>query len=158
MIKLSLKQQFFRTCLFCLAFFIYSSLGGIIIYLPPLLGILFVAFIKNYEMDNEFKVWGIIACLFIFEINNNLPLGVLALSFLILRFFFLKTFYIISTNEIVAIGMLVGGIYLWYFLVIYSFKTFGGGARFSLNLVFVYYIIFETILGILYSKINRKIA
>ncbi len=65
--KKSIKKLF----LFLFIFIIYQSFSSIYLFLPPLLGILFVFLIKALDSDDVFSVLIIAFCLVIFEADKS---------------------------------------------------------------------------------------
>jgi len=64
-------QRALRPLLYVGLFILYSSLGTIYPVLPPLLGLLFVLFIRTLDKEQFFVLLLISFCLIVFEANNG---------------------------------------------------------------------------------------
>ena len=145
----SYSQSLKNIALF-IALFVYESLAGLFGFLPPLLGIFFLLLVHYDEEDNFWRFCIILAMLFVVEIFNNIPLGILLVLFLLLRYamflyihtFNVKRFLIVSQIALVYFGL---------YLVLVAFNSFGNLYLDINPLILVYYFVVETIVASLYE-------
>lgn len=145
-------REIIKAAVLCAIFFVWTMLSHIFLFLPPMIGLLFIIFIDLYQKKNFIGIIAIMFCLVVFESENQLPLGVLAIVFLIVNYIIVEKFNLIFGHNIFFVFWYVGLLYLGYFLVIYIIKMFGSGLGFSLHSIFVFYFLCESCIGLFYEK------
>lgn len=103
-------------------FGIYLFLTDIFVVLPPMLGILFLCFsssLKGYDFQ---KLFFILACLFLIELDKNLPFGSLFFCFVLLYFiaynplfYFFKNAFYFKMSFLFLIYFVFGLLVLFFF-------------------------------------------
>ncbi|STO96991.1 hypothetical protein [Helicobacter canis] len=150
-------KQIAKVALLCFVFFIWTMCNRIFLFLPPMIGLLFIIFMDVYQRKNLIATIGILICLVIFEAQNQLPLGILPLVFLIVRYIITEKFNLIFGHNALFVFWYVGVLYLSYFFVMYIFEMFGFGLEFKMHSIFIVYFVCESCLGLVYEKL-KKIA
>ncbi len=145
----SYSQSLKNIALF-IALFVYESLAGLLGFLPPLLGGFFLLLVHYDKEDDFWRFCIILSMLFVVEIFNDMPLGILLILFLVLRhavFLYIRTFNAKRFLIILQIALVYFGLYL----VFITFKSFGN-PYFDINsLILVYYFVVETVLVSFYE-------
>lgn len=150
-------KQIAKVALLCFVFFVWTMCNCIFLFLPPMIGLLFIIFMDVYQRKNLIATIGILICLVIFEAQNQLPLGILPLVFLIVRYIITEKFNLIFGHNALFVFWYVGVLYLSYFFVMYIFEMFGFGLEFKMHSIFIVYFVCESCLGLVYEKL-KKIA
>ena len=150
-------KQIAKVALLCFVFFIWTMCNRIFLFLPPMIGLLFISFMDVYQRKNLIATIGILICLVIFEAQNQLPLGILPLVFLIVRYIITEKFNLIFGHNALFVFWYVGVLYLSYFFVMHIFEMFGFGLEFKMHSIFIVYFVCESCLGLVYEKL-KKIA
>ncbi|MGI0407220.1 hypothetical protein ACRE1S_03995 [Helicobacter himalayensis] len=145
----SYSQSLKNIALF-ITLFVYESLAGLLGFLPPLLGVFFLLLVHYDKEDDFWRFCIILSMLFVVEIFNDMPLGILLILFLVLRyvvFLYIRTFNAKRFLIILQIALVYFGLYL----VFITFKSFGN-PYFDINsLILVYYFVVETVLASFYE-------
>ena len=147
-------KEIAKAALLCAAFFLWSVFSRIFLVLPPMIGLLFILFMDMYQKKNTTSVIGILVCLVIFEVQNQLPVGVLGIVFLVVRYIITEKFNLIFGHNVFFVFWYVGVLYAAYFLVLYVFDMFGSGLGFKLHGIFVVYFLCESFVGLFYEKLK----
>ena len=140
----------------CIAFFLWSLLGSMFLFIPPMIGVLFVLFMKSYTQKNTIVTVTIVLCLIIYECEKQLPLGVLPLVFLLVNYVISERFNVFFGHNALFVFWYVIAVYCVYFLTLYVIKMFGAGLSFSLNAIFIYYFIIESSIALAYEQIKLR--
>lgn len=151
----SLKKIAIAT-LACILFFVWTLLGSIFLFLPPMLGVLFVLFMDSYAKKNTTAIVTIVLCLIIYESEKQLPLGTLPIVFLVVNYLISERFNIIFGHNSFFVFWYIIVVYAVYFLALYIIKMFGAGVNFSLNAIFIYYFIIESSFSLIYEHLKWK--
>lgn len=145
----SYSQSLKNIALF-ITLFVYESLAGLLGFLPPLLGVFFLLLVHYDKEDDFWRFCIILSMLFVVEIFNDMPLGILLILFLVLRhavFLYMRAFNAKRFLIILQIALVYFGLYL----VFITFKSFGN-PYFDINLlILVYYFVVETVLVSFYE-------
>lgn len=149
-------KEIAKVALLCCGFFIWTMCNRIFLFLPPLIGLLFIIFIDIHQRKNLIATIGILICLVIFEVQNQLPLGILPLVFLVVRYIITEKFNLIFGHNALFVFWYVGILYLSYFFVMYIFEMFGSRLEFRFHSVFIVYFLCESCVGILYEKLKQR--
>ncbi len=148
--------ELLKIFILCGLLILYMMLSEMFLFLPPLIGVLFIVFMDIYARKNFGAVVGLVVCLVVFEALNQLPIGILPLVFLVMQYVIQKKFNVFFGNNPLFVFWYVGSVYLVYFLSIYVVKMFGSGLNFELWAIFVYYFIAESLIGLFYEKIKVR--
>lgn len=140
----------------CIAFFLWTLLGSIFLFLPPMIGVLFILFMEFYSKKNTTAVVTIVLCLIIYESEKQLPLGTLPIVFVVVNYLIVERFNIIFGHNAFFVFWYIIAVYGVYFLALYIIKMFGAGVNFSLSAIFIYYFIIESSLMLIYEQIKWK--
>lgn len=106
--------------------YLYESVVSMYFFLPPLIGVLFVLFVRFDEEDNFYAFLAIIAGILCLEAENNLPMGILLGLYLLLAFLVIpKLKIMINTPKVISVASVLI-VYLGFYLLILFFRsTFG---------------------------------
>ena len=148
--------ELLKVLILCGLLILYMMFSGVFLFLPPLIGVLFIIFMDMYARNNLGVIVGLVVCLAVFEALNQLPIGILALVFLVMRYVITKKFNVFFGNSVFFVFWYVGSVYLVYFLSIYVIKMFGSGLGFELRVIFIYYFIVESLIGLFYEKMKAR--
>ncbi|HIV48561.1 hypothetical protein [uncultured Helicobacter sp.] len=146
----SSHSQSLKNILFLLGLFVYECLASVIVYLPPLLGILFVLFVRYDTKGDFWRFCIIVAIIFVVEIFYDMPLWFLFVLFVVLYYvvtLWLANFnakYILNIAQVVFVYM---GVYLAF---IYT-EIITGTPLLINPLVIVYYCVFEAVMVSIYE-------
>lgn len=133
-----------------IALFVYESLAGLLGFLPPLLGIFFLLLVHYDKEDNFWRFCVTLSMLFVVEIFNDMPLGILLVLFLVLRYTAFLYTDILSTKRFLAV-LQIALVYFGLYLVLVALKSFGN-LHLDINpLVLVYYFVTEAIIASFYE-------
>ncbi|RLA75818.1 MAG: hypothetical protein DRG78_20240 [Epsilonproteobacteria bacterium] len=137
------NQKSLSYFIYIILFIIYESLSSIYLFLPPLLSILFILFLKNLKYDNSFFILMIAFCLLIFEAEK----GYLIFSSII-YFLFLYKFIIPRLNQNISCAICLKFSYvLLVYIGFYMFSLLLSNIFLlpvpSINYYIVYYIVIE---------------
>lgn len=101
------KQTLLSFFLF-LGFYIYESIASMQMWLPPLIGVCLVLFIRFGKDDGGYRFLAIIGCLAFIESENALPIGSLLVLFLILSLFVIPRIqYVFNTIRATRIACVI---------------------------------------------------
>lgn len=124
-------------------FFIYSALGGVYIFLPPLLSILYILFSRTLDKQYSLYFFLVVICLIIFEAKNSYVLFSTIIYFTILYKYIMP---IISKNlsclgcvNIILVFLSYIGFFLFYSILSSVFML----QEPSISYNVIYYIIIE---------------
>lgn len=145
----SYSQSLKNIALF-IALFVYESLAGLLGFLPPLLGIFFLLLVHYDKEDNFWRFCIILSMLFVVEIFNDMPLGILLVLFLVLRY--MAFLYVDTLNAKRFLAVLqIALVYFGLHLVLVTLKSFGNLYLDINPLILVYYFVVETIIASFYE-------
>lgn len=144
-------RDIIKAFIFCMLFLAWTILNRVFLFLPPMLGMLFIIFMNVYQQKNSTFIFAIVICLVIFESENQLPLGILSIIFLVLNHLITKKFNLIFGQNPLFIFLYIGALYLSYILVMYIIKMFGSGTSFNVYPIFIAYFLCESLIGLFYE-------
>ena len=146
----SSHSQNLKNIIFLLALFVYESLAGIIVYLPPLLGILFLLFVR-YDLKGDFwRFCIVLAMILVVEIFYDMPLWFLFVLFVVLYYvamIWLENFnakYILSIVQVVLV-------YVGVYIGLVGMEGINGAQILVNPLVLVYYCVCEAVMVSIYE-------
>lgn len=155
--KQSTVRKTSRAFLLVIWFFFYTSLSDIFLTIPPMIGLLFIFYLKTSKQDEWIVTFGIVVCLIFFEINHSEYVGVLPIIFVIIDWLVIKKFRLLFEENLLFIFIYIFLIYITYYFVLYVFGTLKIGSTLDFMSEFTSYIFYESCLGIIYEKIKYKI-
>lgn len=127
-------------------FALYCFLGDIFIFLPPMLGVMFVFFSHSIVQRKYANLVLVFICLLWMECDRGLPLGVLVIFFSLYYFLiFIPMEFLFRKNMNFVYVLLV---YLGFFILLACLGSYGEMLDWKKFLALcVYYAIFEGILA-----------
>lgn len=143
-------SQSLKNILLLLGLFVYECLASMFVYLPPLLSVLFLLF-RHYDQKEDFwQFCIIIAIMFVVEIFYDMPLWLLFVLFVVLRYIVIAWLTHFNVKYIIHIAQVIlTYVGLYVALVCISIITH---ATLDLNpIVLVYYCLFEIVLVSIYE-------
>lgn len=140
----SSTQNFVDICLFCGFLLLYDAISSMQLVLPPLFGILFLAFVKLFENERYYSLFFFVITLGIMEVNKGLAPGTLFVVYCLVYIFvfniIIKMFRYINLFSLIYIPL----IYI-LLLIINSFIALDGESSF-LGVMILWYIFIEILL------------
>ena len=143
-------SQSLRNILFLLGLFVYECLAGIIVYLPPLLGILFVLFVRYDTRGDFWRFCIVLAMMLVVEVFYDFPLWFLVVLFVALHYvamLWLANFNAKYILSIVQVVMVYACVYVW----LVGMEGNASAQSFLNPLVLVYYCVCEAVMVSLYE-------
>jgi len=124
-------------------FVIYESLSSIYLFLPPLLGVLFLLFINSLKNDNVIAIFLVVFCLLIFESEKGYLLFSSVIYFgLVYKFVLPKIEQNFNCNPCIKISIVLLA-YLGFYFFNLILSTVFLLPQVEINYYIVYYIIIE---------------
>lgn len=137
--------------LFLLSFMIYLSLSSIYTILPPLLGILFTKYNKEFKNANFFGLFIVLIASLAFETEKSSLIGILFLLFVFLSFLVSKLSMILQESSPLFRLLYVFLPYIFYFFVLQSPAIFNDEKSISFSFMILWYLFCESAL-VLWKK------
>lgn len=127
---------------------IYESIASMLVFLPPLIGICLILFIRFDQSDNFYSFLAVICAVIFIEIENNIPLGFLLAVFLFLSLLVIpKIQVILNTPKMLKVAYVVLAYLSYYFTI--EILDLIVGVNFSCSfLMILYFIVLEIIVAI----------
>jgi len=111
------NQKSLAPLIYTALFVVYISLSSIYLFLPPMLGVLFVLFSKSLKDENSLSIFLILFCLLIFESEKGYILFTSIIYFIILYKFIIpklqQNFSCIFCIKFLSILLVYVGFYLF---------------------------------------------
>lgn len=124
-------------------FAIYESLSSVYLFLPPLLGVLFVLFVDALEREDTIAVMSIAFCLVIFEADKGYTLFTSIIYFIIVyKFIMPRLIQSTSCYSCIKISYVILA-YLGFFMFNYILSKIFLSPMPTMNYYIIYYIIIE---------------
>ncbi|MDO7253177.1 hypothetical protein [Helicobacter cappadocius] len=150
-------REFIKAILLLVGFSFYISVSDIYLYLPPMLGLLFIFYMQTSRENRWVVSISIVACLIFFEYDHDERAGILPLIFVFTNWLVVKRLRLLFEENIFFVFIYVPLIYAVYFFVLYLLGMFAGGISSNLEPIFISYVFYEACLGIVYEKIKYQI-
>ena len=124
-------------------FAVYESLSSIYLFLPPLLGVLFVLFVDALEREDTIAVMVVAFCLVLFEADKGYTLFTSIIYFIIVyKFIMPRLIQSTSCYSCIKISYIVLA-YLGFFLFNYILSKIFLSPMPTMNYYIIYYIVIE---------------
>jgi len=124
-------------------FVIYESLSSIYLFLPPLLGVLFLLFINSLDKENSLEIALVVFCIMIFESEKGYPVFSVTIYFLfIYKIILPKLLQNFSCPPCIKISVVLLSYLGFYFFMSLLSNIFLTPMP-SINYYVIYYIIIE---------------
>lgn len=150
-------KETLKAILLLVVFSFYTSLSDIYLFLPPMIGLLFIFYVHTSKENEWILTLSIIACLIFFEFDHSEYSGILPLVFVLTDWLIVKKFQLLFQENVLLIFVYIGLIYFVYLFILYLLGMFGGILNSNLEPIFISYIFYESCLGIVYEKIKHQI-
>lgn len=146
----SSHSQSLKNILFLLGLFVYECLAGVIVYLPPLLGILFLLFVR-YDTNGDFwRFCIVIVMMFVVEIFYDMPLWFLFVLFLVLHY--ITTLWLMNFNTKYLLSIMqVVCVYVGVYVAFACMEMLSGTPLRIDPFVLAYYCMLEAVLVSIYE-------
>ena len=129
--------------LYVALFVIYESLSSIYLFLPPLLGVLFLLFIRSMDNDDSIAIFLVVFCIMVFESEKGYLLFSIAIYFaLVYKFVLPKLHQNFSCPPCIKISVVLLAYIGFYFFGSMISNVFLTPMP-SINYYVIYYIIIE---------------
>ncbi|PAF47647.1 hypothetical protein BKH41_07055 [Helicobacter sp. 12S02232-10] len=138
-------------------FYFYTCLSDIYLFLPPMIGLLFILYVRASKENRWIFTFGIVICLLFFEFDHDKYAGILPIVFVAINWLVIKKFRLLFEENIFFVFIYVPLIYFVYFFILYLFGLFGEVLDSDLGSIFISYVFYESCLGIVYEKIKHQI-
>ncbi|PAF52196.1 hypothetical protein [Helicobacter sp. 13S00477-4] len=155
--KKGIFREILKAGLLLICFYFYTCLSDVYLFLPPMIGLLFVFYIQISRDNLWILSFAVFVCLIFFEYDHDQHAGILPLVFVVTNWLVIKKFRLLFEENVFFVIIYIALIYLVYFFSLYSFGIFNGVFNSDLSLSFVYYIFYESCLAIIYEKIKYQI-
>lgn len=155
--KQGTARELCKAFLLVVGFFFYTSLNHIFLALPPMIGLLFIFYLKTSRQNEWITTFGIVFCLVLFEINHSEYVGILPIIFVIADWLVIKKFRLLFEENLLFIFIYVFLIYITYYFALYIFGTLKIASSLQFMSSLISYVFYESCLGIVYEKIKHKI-
>ncbi|PAF54433.1 hypothetical protein BKH42_00525 [Helicobacter sp. 13S00482-2] len=153
----NLFKEILKAIFLLIAFSFYTSVSNIYLYLPPMIGLLFIFYMQTSSENRWIVSIVIVACLIFFEYDHDEVAGILPLIFVFTNWLVVKRLRLLFDENILFVFIYVPLIYAVYFFVLYLTGMFGRTFNVTLEPIFISYILYEACLGIVYEKIKYQI-
>lgn len=128
------------------AYFIYISLAGVYKFFPPLIGLLFVKYVRDLRGSHIFGVVAVFAMSIIYESIMSATIGLLFLLFVFLGFVFYNLSKILDSDFAFFLILYVTIVYFSYFFVLQITLTLESSALLRINWAIFLPIILESVI------------
>jgi len=137
------NKNYLTTFIYVVGFLLYTALSGIYLFLPPLLAVLFILFVKALKNNNSLFVFSVVFCLVVFEAENNYVLFSTVIYFLIIyKYIIPKIIINFSCNSCIKIATVLL-VYIGFFIFNSILSNVFLVPMPSLNYYIIYYIVIE---------------
>ena len=137
------NQKSLTPLLYVALFVIYESLSSIYLFLPPLLGVLFLLFIKSLKNDDAIAIFLVVFCLLVFESEKGYLLFTTIIYFgLIYKFVLPKIEQNFNCNPCVKISIVLLA-YIGFYFFNLLLSTVFLLPLVGINYYIIYYIVIE---------------
>ncbi|PAF42796.1 hypothetical protein [Helicobacter sp. 11S02596-1] len=141
-----------------ICFYFYTCLSDIYLFLPPMIGFLFILYMQASRENRWIFTFAIVLCLIFSEFDHDKTAGVLPIVFVVTNWLVIKKFRLLFEDNLLFVFVYVPLIYFAYFFTLYLLNIFGGNEdSLDLSSIFISYIFYEACLGIAYEKIKHQI-
>lgn len=129
-------------------FVCYLALSNIYVFLPPLLGLLFTKYIKDFKDANFFGSFVVLILCIFFELEKSNNIGFLFLLFIFLSFVVSKIGLILQEESRFFGVIYVFLPYMFYFFVLQSLTIFNHQMPIVFTPIILWYVFCESVLVI----------
>lgn len=141
-----LNKQTFATFMLFVGLYLYESVASMYFFLPPLIGVLFVLFVRFDEEDNFYAFLAIVAGILCLETENNLPMGILLGLYLFLALLVIpKLEIMINTPKVISVASVLI-VYLGFYLLMLFFQSTFGSEMMGKAWMLLFYVVCEMII------------
>lgn len=141
-----LNKQTFATFMLFVGLYLYESVVSMYFFLPPLIGVLFVLFVRFDDEDNFYAFLAIIAGILCLESENNLPMGILLGLYLFLALLVIpKLEIMINTPKVISVASVLI-VYLGFYLLMLFFQSAFGSEMMGKAWMLLFYVVCEMII------------
>ena len=148
------KKINFIVIIFSICFYVlYVTMSDIYPILPPLIGVMFMMFYKYYKNEQFSICILIMLCLFFYELDKSLIVGIMPCVFFITYWFITKQFeYILHINLLFVI-IYVSALYLLYVVGMVLCNALFKTSILDFSFIYIYYFIIDCIVSLIYYYI-----
>lgn len=139
-----------------IVYFLYVMMSDIYPILPPLMGVLFLVFHRNYNEEKFYIPLIIIACLFFFEFDKVLLAGVIPCVFFIVQIFIAQQLESILLVNAIFVLIYVCMLYLLYFAGLLLCNILFKTPMLTASTIYIYYLVVDCLFALLYYYIAIK--
>lgn len=139
-----------------IAYLFYVMMSDIYPILPPLMGMLFLIFHKHYNDEKFYTSTIVLACLFFYEFDKTLLVGVIPCVFFIVRFFVAEQLESIVLINAPFVLVYVCSLYLLYFAGLLLCNVLFKTPMLSFSTIYMYYLIMDCISALIYYYLAIK--
>lgn len=141
-----LNKQTFATFGLFMGLYLYASVVGMYLFLPPLIGVCFVLFVRFDEEDNFYAFLAVIAGILCLESENNLPMGILLGLYLFLAFLVIpKLEIILNTPKVISVASVLI-VYLCFYILMLLFQSTFDSEMMGKAWMLLFYVVCEVII------------
>ncbi len=154
--KQQTRTKYFFYIVFGILFYIfYISASDIYPTLPPLMGILFLMFHKNYDNEMFYVPAIILICLFFYEFDKSLIIGIIPCVFFIVHLFIAQQLESLLLVNVIFILVYVLSLYIFYFAGMLLCNVLFKTQILEFSTLYFYYFAMDSILALIYYYITK---
>lgn len=144
----STHKQTLLSLLLLIGFYIYESVASMQMWLPPLIGVSLVFFIRYDKQDRMYHFLAIIGCIVFIESENSLPMGTLLGLFLVLALFVIPRVQMMFDSMRITRLACVLSAYIGFYIIALVVDMMTGSTIAPSLWIMLYYIVLEIIVAI----------
>ena len=133
----------------------YISVSDIYPLLPHLIGILFLIFHKHYDDEQFYAPMIVILCLFFYEFDKSLVVGIMPCVFFITRLFVVKRLESMLNTNSLFIALYIVAVYLLYMVGATLCNILFKIEIPEYSTIYIYYLFVDCALGLVYHIFSR---
>lgn len=153
--KYTKTKHIFLILFAVISYFIYVMMSDIYPFLPPLIGVLFMIFHRNYN-DRFYISAIIVACLLFFEFDKMLLAGIIPCIFFIVQFFIARQLESVLLANVFFVFIYVCMLYLLYFFFLLLCNMLFKTTMLAMSSIYIYYFFIDCFFTLLYYYITTK--
>lgn len=149
----STYKEIIKSLFIVIFYILYVSYSDIYLFLPPLMGILFLIFHNNWNERNYYKVIAVVICCSFYELDKLLIFGTLPIIFFIIRNFLVIYVEMMLKESLFFILIYIILIYILYIPSIVLYVILFRTQPIYFSKMMIYYPFADYALAILYQYI-----
>lgn len=133
-----------------ICYMIYISISDIYPLMPHLIGVLFLIFHKHYDDEQFYIPIIVLVCLFFYEFDKSLIVGIMACVFFITRLFVVKQLESLMNTNSFFVVLYIIAVYLLYMVGAILCNILFKVEIPQYSTIYIYYLLIDCGLGLFY--------